>query len=438
MLSSPRPAVGSLVALVALATLGTPFQAPPATAQISRNVTLLSHMDLYDEYFACWSYVHEDGREYAVILSTEGASIVRLTDPTNPVEVGFINAPAGLIPGLGSQARRAYVEAKQYRNYIYLVTELTKNFDPESDPNDEGMALIDMRDPDHPHKVASFVSPIVSAHTITIDQDRALLFANGTTSCNEDFTVCENSLEIFSIADPENPVLLSSWPGYVHDTHVRGNRLYLSMIFEELDVDDPTARHAGGPGNEGILVVVDLTDPAHPTELARIHTDRTFQHSSWTSEDGRYLYVANEVQRDGLTVWDLSDLSHIEQVFTFEDLPEHVVHQPHVIGNTLNLAYYSAGVRLMDIRNPAWPVEYGFYDTWDGGNGNYIGAWECAPYYPSGIFVVSDTESGLWVFRATPAPYGIVRGTTREFPNGPVIPYATVTVQPSGQTVQSG
>jgi hypothetical protein len=119
------------------------------------------------------------------------------------------------------------------------------------------------------------------------------------------------------------------------------------------------------------------------------------------------------------------------------DLPEHVVHQPHVVGTTLSLAYYSAGVRLMDIRNPAWPVEFGYYDTYDGRSGYYDGAWECAPYYPSGIFVVSDIQSGLWVFRADPPNYGLVRGTVREASNGPIVAGATVTAMPAGLTVKT-
>ncbi|HEU4335042.1 MAG TPA: choice-of-anchor B family protein [Candidatus Eisenbacteria bacterium] len=412
-----------LLAIPALCLLALFHLVPhPADAQVSRNLTLLSHMDLYDEYFACWSYVHEDGREYAIILTTEGASIVRLTDPANPVEVGFFVAPAGLFPR--APIGRAYVEAKQYGHYLYLVTEYVRGFDDTMDPDDEGMAIIDMRNPDRPRKVAALKSPIVNAHTITIDQDRGLLFANGTYWCEEDFSSCSFGLKIFSLADPEDPQLLYFYPDYVHDTHVRGNRAYLSMIFAE--------------GNDGLIIVLDLTDPSNPTELARIVTPRWLQHSAWTSEDGRYLYAANEVTRDGLTVWDVSDLSNIRQVFTFEDLPEHVVHQPHVVGNTLSLAYYTAGVRLMDIRNPAWPVEFAHYDTYDGAPGYYDGAWECAPFFPSGILAVSDIQSGLWVFRANPTNHGIVRGTVREAPNGPTIAGATVTVQPAGLTVKSG
>jgi hypothetical protein len=94
----------------------------------------------------------------------------------------------------------------------------------------------------------------------------------------------------------------------------------------------------------------------------------------------------------------------------------------------------------MDIRNPAWPVEFAYYD--DNANlsdeGIFFGVYDVAPFYPSGIVTVSDDQKGLYVFRVDPVNYGIVRGTVREGPSGPTIAGATVTVQPANMTVKSG
>jgi hypothetical protein len=49
-----------------------------------------------------------------------------------------------------------------------------------------------------------------------------------------------------------------------------------------------------------------------------------------------------------------------------------------------------------------------------------------APQFPSGIFIASDTQTGLYVFRVS-ANYGIVRGTTQQTSNGPLIPGVSVT-----------
>ena len=56
-----------------------------ASAQVSRNVQLLSHpAPAWAAYSACWSYVHHDGREYAAIGTNVGTAIWRLTDPSGP------------------------------------------------------------------------------------------------------------------------------------------------------------------------------------------------------------------------------------------------------------------------------------------------------------------------------------------------------------------
>src|SRR5262245_34798514 len=109
----PRPALWAALPFFWLAV------APSAHAQIPmRNMTLLSHFDDYPPpaggigYSACWSYIHHDGREYAVIGTTGGTAIYNVTDPANAYRVGFI-------PGPNSMWR----EMKSYRNWIYVVSE---------------------------------------------------------------------------------------------------------------------------------------------------------------------------------------------------------------------------------------------------------------------------------------------------------------------------
>lgn len=129
----------SIGALTLAASALAPTQ---GAAQVSRNVTLRSHLDSYATYSACWSYVHHDGREYAILGTTEGTSIVRLTDPANPVEVGFINGPTS-----------DWREAKQYRNWVYVVTEGTGA--------GRGLQVISMENPDQPDLVKTYRQPLL-------------------------------------------------------------------------------------------------------------------------------------------------------------------------------------------------------------------------------------------------------------------------------------
>src|SRR5690349_25008677 len=122
-MTAPRRA--ALLA-VALASLALPTIA--RAYAVSRNVTLMGHLDNYAAYSACCRYVHSDGREYAILGTDTGTSIVNITDPTAPYEVAFI-------PGAPS----AWREMKQYRNWVYISTE-----------GGGGIQIVRMTDPEHP------------------------------------------------------------------------------------------------------------------------------------------------------------------------------------------------------------------------------------------------------------------------------------------------
>ena len=392
------PAPPSFFAMAALVST----LAVPAWAQTSRNVTLLSHMNLYGGYSSCWSYVHSDGREYAFELAQTGASVVRLTDPQHPVEVAFFNL-----------TNSEWHEGRQYQHWFYVTTET--DFIGRSYT---GLTIIDMADPDHPHVVASFHSNLLGCHTIEIDTARGFLYAAGGIGLDSG-GMGAGGMFIYSLANPENPTLLTvygnSFPEYIHTIHVRGLRGYASM--EDL----------------GKVRVLDLTDPAHPTTIAEFLTvgganpgiRRT--HSAWESADGRYLFVTDEVSGVGLHVFDLQDLSNVRHVYQYEGMPSRTVaHDPVIRGNLQFQAYYTAGARVYDVSNPAWPAEVGYYDTFPGDDGGFNGCWEVAPLFPSGIFIASDVQTGLYVFRVS-TNYGIVRGTTMQSSSGPLIQDVTVT-----------
>ncbi|HTK69881.1 MAG TPA: choice-of-anchor B family protein [Candidatus Eisenbacteria bacterium] len=383
-------AVVLLAALLALAA--------PVLAQDSRNVTLLSHVNPYPNmgkwewaYSTAWAYVAPDGREYGVLASLSGISVFRLTDPTQPVQVGFINLRDS-----------GWHESRQYGTRLYITTEVFNG-----EPAIDGLVVIDMSDPEHPQKIP-YASTIQWAHSLEVDTARGLLYTNGTN----------RGVVIYSLANPDNPVEISTLPFYAHDTHIRGTRAYASRI------------------NEGLETILDMTNPAAPVELASFQSPLRITHSAWTTEDGRYLYVTDESKGKNLNVYDISNLSSIQRVWKHERFQRDVVHHPRIKGNTAFISHYTRGVRLLDLRNGAWPVEYAYYDQssypYYGTNGN----WEVCPFFPSGIFVISDTFNGMWVFRYNGAAYGIVRGTVRDNITGQ--PIEAATLQVTGLSTTSG
>jgi hypothetical protein len=79
------------------------------------------------------------------------------------------------------------------------------------------------------------------------------------------------------------------------------------------------------------------------------------------------------------------------------------VHNVTVRGNLAYVAWYTAGAQIIDITNPEDPVIVGYLDSYtQNNNSGYAGAWGIYPYYPSGKFIISDMQTGLYVGRYAP------------------------------------
>jgi hypothetical protein len=101
------------------------------------------------------------------------------------------------------------------------------------------------------------------------------------------------------------------------------------------------------------------------------------------------------------------ELSSFTPPFTFTPRtpftanPSSVIHNIHGRGGYVYIAHYDAGVYVADVRNPLAITSAGGYDTYTGSSPGYIGCWGVYPYFPSGRWVASDTQTGLYVFTFT-------------------------------------
>jgi hypothetical protein len=284
-----------------------------------------------------------------------------------------------------------------------------------------GIQIISMADPDHPALANTYTATLGEAEYVNVDPTRALLF----TGESDEFTGA-GGVRIFSLADPVNPVQVGSYaPAYrIHDFHGAGNVGYACAI------------------DNGMVDVLDITNPATLTRIASFATPQRNPHSSWTTEDGRYLLVAHEDLLFGPTghpaVFDVLNPSQAQLVYEFRDLPGAVSHIPTMRGTTAAISYYTAGVRLWDLSVPTQPVEFGYYDTWGGDDFILAGCYQAAAYLPSGIVLAADMTTGLYVIQPS-QNYGIIRGIVRSSSNGmkPVAD-ATVRVLPSGPATITG
>jgi len=373
---------------------------------VNNNVTLLGLQDKYNRYSNIWGYTDANGNEYALVGADIGLSVVNITDPARPVEVDFV-------PGPGPTRWR---EIKTYSHYAYVVSE-------EEAPNQySGIQIVDLSTlPDSVKSFHSYLWPNVTAananaHSISVDAAGYLYIQGGRSTFGTGGL--SGGVRILSLADPKNPAPVSVYnPRYVHDSFTRNNLLFNSNIQDGGRVD-----------------VLDISNRANPRLLTSIIYPNGFSHNSGTTEDGNYLITTDEIEDLTVKFWDIrvlwdgdpSNDSNIELVAEVAVPLGSIAHNVHVRDNYAFIAHYTEGVKILDISDPRNPAEVGYYDTFRPNAFGFNGDWGVFPYFPSGNFVVSDIQSGLYVLRLDNAGAGEVRGKITNRETGEALTGATV------------
>jgi choice-of-anchor B domain-containing protein len=337
----------SLLAHVPLADLVsqplTPLAAPPA-GELSAAGN--------------WGYTSPDGRRFALTGTSYGLSIVEVTDPARPRNVGHVPGPTS-----------GWREVRTYGEYAYVTTEAR-----------HGLDIVDLSDPDRPRLARTWNRTFASAHSLWIDEERGLLFANGTR--NE--TGGSSGMRVLDLGrDPEDPSDLGAFTEYyVHDCWSAGGLLYAAAI------------------NGGFLATLDVSDPRAVRERGRFFTGGRFTHNAWPTRDGRYLFTTDERPGRPVETWDLVDPLQPRKVSEYIAQPGTMPHNVMVDGDRLLVAHYTEGVHLLDVRNPERPALMGSYDTFPGTAAEFSGAWGAYIFPGSDLIVVSDMQGGLFVLRS--------------------------------------
>jgi choice-of-anchor B domain-containing protein len=349
--ASPSPAAGALnMTLLSHLELATLVQAPAVSGVVeSADRAALSAA-------GNWGYTTANGRRFALTGLSSGLSIVEVTDPTRPRNVALVAGPE-------SQWR----EIRTYGEYVYVTTEAAW-----------GLDIVSMKDPDRPRKIQTLSRTFRSAHSLWIDQDRGLLFVNGSNGRT-------GGMRILDIgADPEDPPEVGAFTDfYIHDSYTRGNVLFASAIID------------------GFEALLDVSDPGRVREITRFFTGGRFTHNSWLTRDGRYLFTTDERTGQPVEGWDITTPTAPRKVTQFIANPAAIAHNVMIDGDRLLVSHYTEGVYLLDVRSPEQPRVIGSYDTFPGASGGFSGAWGAYIFPASNLIVVSDISGGLFVIAYT-------------------------------------
>ncbi len=332
-----------------------------------------------------------DGKEYALVGRTGGATIVDITDAAAPRMVG-------VVPANPSGAR----DLKVYADHLYFTGD---------GAGDHGLVVFDLArireagpEPEtfRPDTVYDGIS---SAHNLVIDPEAGFAYPVGASGGG---TTCGGGLHIVDIREPKNPTFAGCftdtegliWQGRTHDAQC--------VVYRGPD-ESYQGRQICFVSNETALRIVDVTDKTNPVPLGvASYPGVAYVHQGWLSDDHRHFYLDDELDelvgttdRTRTLVWDVTELEDpvmVGQVLGPDNATDHNL---YVKGNRMYQANYQAGFRVLDISDPTAPVEVGHFDTtpYEGNPPGFVGAWTAYPFFESGTVVVSSMYEGLFLLR---------------------------------------
>ncbi len=210
-----------------------------------------------------------------------------------------------------------------------------------------GVITFDITNPGQPVLLGAQPTPPVNVHTVFVRGDLMLGISPGPTG----------EVLIYDVTSEKNPLLLSrfvapganpaldNWP---HDAFIFEDRLYVN-------------HWALG------YVVADLTKPSNVKQLGSYRYPTATSHANAVGRFAGRL-VAFEGGEDWgahLRVLDVTDPTKITLIGAFQTRPSASIHNMVLIGTRLYVAYYSDGVRVLDVADPSHPVQVGYYNTWN-------------------------------------------------------------------------
>ena len=369
------------------------------------NLDLLSHLSISALYPGAtgasdiWGFrdLNTD-REYVIIGLNLGAALVDVSNPNTPWVVATHT-------GLPSNWRDVKVfqqwsaTTERWHAYAYISTEANM-----------GLAIMDLSDLPNSAQELSYVSDFATAHNVLLN-NVDYSFGAALNQSPPLLTVAGANLRsgryrLYGLDKPEAPELLStSDSGYMHDAaaiHITDSRKDSQCI----NASNKPFCQLLADFNETTLDIWDTSDNTKPALLSKTrYPSAAYVHSGWWSEDGRYLFVHDELDEvEGgntlVRVFDMTDLTAPQLSGQWQGPTRAIDHNGFARGNRYYLSNYLQGLTVLDISEPTRPKRVAGFDTLPASNmAAFDGAWGVYPFLPSGTLAVSDISSGLYLLK---------------------------------------
>ena len=357
-------------------------------SQINENIELLYEYERGEpRYSGSWIYTDALNNEYALV-GAYGGTAIYLLGTDQATELAYISGPES-----------NWREITVVNQYAYVVTEGTGA--------GQGLQVIDLTElPNSATLVNTLDEDFQRAHIIQKDifNDSPYIYVCGTNTTS--------GVHIYDCSDPQNPVQIGLFDQdyYVHDVHIRDTLMFTAAIYDDF-VD-----------------IVSIADPANPVVLSGFDDPGTFTHSFSTSPDLKYLFVADEKDGYPMRTFNIEDIYDPEEVNTYSANLVSLVHNPYTDGIFTTISHNTEGLRILDTRDPALLYEVGFYDTYTGESGGFSGLWSACPYLPSGRIIGADRTRGLMVWSFNQTEAARIYGTIIDIETQELISDATLSI----------
>lgn len=358
-----------------------------------RKLEFVGHGEVLDVHTSdLWVWEGVDGRDYAV-TGTWGANgeahFWDVTDPSKIERISTFTVDARTVND---------VKVSEDGRICVLSREGASN-------RKNGIVVLDVSNPAEPKRLSGFDDELTGGvHNVFISKNHVYALSAG------------RRYDVINIDDPESPMRVGSFqlfePGAsIHDVWVVDGIAYSSNWRYGLQLVDVGNGKAGG-------------SPSNPVHIGSYAYPNGWNHAAfpyWSKSSGKFYVIGGDeafpyglhitgkptYPRGWLHFVDFSDMESPREVARYQ-VPEAGTHNLWVEGDTLYVAYYNGGVRVVDIsgelmgdlyrqgREIAW-----YLPTHEKGVvPNAPMVWGPQPH--KGTLFFSDWNSGLWACRLVP------------------------------------
>ncbi|MGA2958822.1 MAG: hypothetical protein ABSF48_24275 [Thermodesulfobacteriota bacterium] len=363
-----------------------PLRQEQAHAVEAKNVRLVGYCDLQGRETlqvslkGNYAYVgHHRGDGLNPLtnkVESNGTSIVDVSDPKEPKVVKHI-------PGYkGSESRAVQVVGKYFDGKDYILRN-------QESSEFTGFEVWDVTDKANPKRIST-IGPLHAAHKSWWDAKTGYAYLSGIWPGWRG-----QHLIIYDLRDPANPKFVTHWglPGQrpgdpskgglsLHHPVISGNRAYLSylqggdmVILDIADKSNPKmiAHLNFSPPFSGIHTTVPFNNMKVPNFTRGFGDIRNFLVVSEEAFDGGYtcqglrkqLYVVDATEETSpipVATFKVPDGDFCERGGWFGPHQFAETKDGEIIGGALIfVAYFSGGLRVVDISDPFHPKEVGFF-----------------------------------------------------------------------------